>query len=121
MENEQLKIEEKGEENFVLGLSLNKTQTGDRSWVSDKVLNHLEPKDASILLQELAKIENPAILKNVCYEIFVTWDGISDDIDCLLTEEEWENDEDVVFTDKEVSKRTLAYYLDDVKMILRNY
>jgi len=124
MENEQLKIEneERGFDNLVIGLSRLKTASGGNlSGFAEQIEYSLETKDASILYQRLGRIENPNLLKEISYNIFSSWDAISDDIDVLLTEEEWEIedfDKDLRNDEVEFSKRTLALYLDDVKTVL---
>ena len=121
IENEAQKTDEVGFENLVLGLSRLKTTKGNMAHFAESIDLSLEDEDASILYSELAKIDNPNILENVCYNIFSTWDVIMDDIDVLLTEEEMETEgyESKLRNDEvEFSKRTLAMYLDDVKMVL---
>ena len=120
IETEQ-NTDEVGFENLVLGLSRLKTTKGNMAHFAEQIDLSLVDKDASILYSELAKIDNPNTLESVCYNIFSSWDAISDDIDVLLTEEEWEiEDFDMELRNDEVefSKRTLAIYLDDVKMVL---
>ena len=124
IENEAQKTDEVGFENLVLGLSRLKTTKGNMAHFAESIDNSLRDKDASILYSELAKIDNPNILENVCFNIFSTWDVILDDIDVLLTEEEWEIedfDKDLRNDEVEYSKRILAEYLDDVKRVLGNY
>lgn len=116
-------LEEVGLEKLIWGLT--NSVYGDFSHLDNAILDgtySLEPEDMNILLQQLAEIDNPITLKVIVSNIFSTWDVISDEPEVLLTESEFDSDTDdweiyQSLTDEERSKRTLAFYLDNIEIV----
>ena len=116
-------LQDIGREKLVFGLK--NSVYGDFSHLEGAILDGsygLEEEDTSVLLGILAEIDNPITLKVIVSDIFSTWDVISDEPEVVLTDSELDSETDdweiyKSLGDLEVSKRTLAMYLDGIEMI----